>query len=408
MGVSIESVFDQHCDRCTMTRSRVAMIKTYRLAFFNRNQDHFNFFTGNLLGVYPIRFRTQDRQQWFEEILEVDEVDLKTAIKAVDELDPSWHRANDVMNLSCVWLLYRCFNTASLSTTQRRDGLMNILLVLQYKFLSSIMAHYFPYPADESTALAAYEAMTRKFEIKRYGSWQALLEARAESILHSSSIHYHTYTRMDRDAGVVYLVNDVQQRLREIVKKYTALFMRVKDENLRITRAKEQIELDGELQLLDQTRAHSDYTRYLKDIISDQSTLIRDELVDVIINAVNTAQRDHLHRVLCYCADNYGPGGDPTIERLIDALLTHAYEFIMENKGVMASPSDLVGLLTRLKYLYAASRMSDPTLLNARNIATKLVQKVIRTRNSATLSATRNAFQLYLVLRAFSRKHFRG
>lgn len=407
MSVSIKSIFDEYAYRCTMTRSRIESIKQYRMAFFNRNQDHFNFFTGNLLGVHPIRFRPQDRQQWFEEIVEVDEIDLKTAIREVEYLDPSWHRANDAMNQSCIWMLHQCYNATTLSNTQKEDGLLNILLILQYKFLSSVMAHSFPYPADESVALATYEAMSRKFDIKSHGSWQALLEARAKNVLHPSSIHYETYTRMPSDAAVVNMINDVQQRLREIVKKYMSLLVRVKNENLKISRSKDQVELDGELQIVDQSRTHSDYTRYLKDIITDQDTFIREELIQVILQAVNTVNRDHLNRVLQYSSDNYGPGGDRSIEHIIDELLAHAYEYISENRDVVSTSSNLAGLLTRLKYLYSASRMNHPALLKARTLSTKLVQKVIRTRNNATISSTRNAFQLYLVLRAFSRKYFR-
>ena len=408
MSLTIKAVFEKHCYRCLVNRARVQSIKDYRLAFFNRNQDHFNFFTGNLLGVHPIRFRDQDRALWFEEILEVDEIDIKQALREVEHLDPSWHRANDVFNLSCVWLMHLCFTSTQLSQKQKDEGLLNVVLALQYKFLSSVMAHYLPYTADEATALATYEAMSRKFEIKSYGSWQALLEARARTILHPTSIHYNAYTHMDSDAAVVYLINDVQQRLREIVKKYMALFIRVKEENLRIARSRDQLEIDGELQLLDQTRAHSDYTRYLKDIINDRDTFIREELLAVVLKAVSSAQRDHLLRVLHYSSDNFGPGGDSMIERLIDELLFHAYAYITENQGIMASPSDLAGLLERLKYLYSASRMSDPSLLKARELSTKLVQKVIRTRNTATVSSTRNAYQLYLVLRAFSRKYYRS
>lgn len=404
---TILSIFNEHCDRFQWTRERVRLVKDYRLAFFNRNQSHFNFFTGNLLGVHPIRFRDQDRRLWFEEILEVDEIDLKDALKTVESLDPSWHRANDVMNLSCIWLMHTCFQSQVLSQKQKDDGLTNVFLMLQYKFLSSVLTRYLPYPTDESIALATYEALSRKFQIKQYGSWQALLEARTRDVLHPSSIHYTAYTQMKPDTAVIAMINDVQQRIREIVKKYMALFLRMKEENLRIKPAGYQIEIDGELQILDQTRAHSDYTRYLKEIISDQDTFIRDELIEVILKAVNTAKVVHLRNTLVYCSNNFGPGGDVTIEKLIDELLYHAYAFITENEGAMASTSDLAGLMTRLKYLYSASRMSDPGLLRAKTYATKIVIKTLRTRNSATVASTRNAFQLYLVLRAFSRKYFR-
>lgn len=406
MSKTVKQIFEENCDRVTINRRLVQQIRELRVGFVNRNEDHLAFFSGNLLGVHPIRFRTVDRQRWFDEILEVDEVDLKEDLKNVDYIDPDWVRVNDVMNLSCIWLLYRIQNS-SLSRRDKEDGLKDTLLMFQYKLLSSIMAHYFPYPADQATAVATYEALSRKFEIKQHGSWQALLEHRCEMILDRDSIHYDTYQDMDgRKSDVPYMVNDIQQRLREIVKKYTAIFVKVKEENLRITSTSTVIELDGETDIVERTRDHTDYTKYLKDLIHDKLTFIRQELVDVISDAMHTMNPEHLYQVLDYCSDNFGRRGDRNIEPLVDETLLHAYHYISENRGVMASPSDLAGLIGKLKNLYSASRMSDPQLIKMRDLAEKIVKRSVRSRNSAAQASVRTGLQLYIVLRSFARNYY--
>lgn len=406
MSKTIKEVFETNCDRVRINRRLIGQIRQLRVGFVNRNEDHLAFFSGNLLGVHPIRYRTIDRQRWFDEILEIDESDLKEDLKNVDYIDPDWVRVNDVMNLSCIWLLYRIQNS-TLSNRDKRDGLRDTLLMLQYKYLSSIMAHYFPYPSDQATAVATYEALSRKFEIKQHGSWQALLDHRCTMILDESSIHYDTYQDMDgSESDVPYMVNDIQQRLREIVKKYTAIFIRVKDQNLRITSTSTVIELDGETDIIERTRDHTDYTKYLKDIIQDKPTFVRQELVDIISDAMHTMNPEHLYQTLNYCSDNAGRRGDRNIDALVDETLLHAYHYISENRGLMASPSDLAGLIGKLKNLYSASRMNDPQLIKMRDLADKIINRSVKSRNSAALASVRTGLQLYIVLRSFARNYY--
>jgi hypothetical protein len=405
---TIPQIFNESCDRVKVDRHFLKQIRDIRIGFLNRNEDHLNFFSGNLLGVYPIRYLTSDRLRWYDEILEVDESDIKEGIRLVDYLDPEWVRANDGVNLSCIWLLYKIVQAKGLSAKDQEQGATDVVLYMQYKFLSSIMAHYFPYPADQATAVATYEALSRKFEIKQHGSWQALLEHRTKLILQSSSIHYVTYTQLNDDAAIVYMISDIQQRLREVVKKYRAIFQKVKDENLRITSTTTVIELDGERELVERGRDYTDYTRYLKDVIGDKPTFIRKELVDVIRDAMYTMSEDHLYQALSYSSDNAGVRGDPNIFKLIEETLLHAYQYLSDNKGVMSSPSDLASLIEKLKYLYSASRMSNPQLIKMRDLADKIIKRSVKSRNAAALASVRTGLQLYLVLRAFARKHYQG
>ena len=74
----------------------------------------------------------------------------------------------------------------------------------------------------------------------------------------------------------------------------------------------------------------------------------------------------------------------------------------------MASPSDLAGLIGKLKNLYSASRMSDPQLIKMRDLADKVVGRSVKSRNSAALASVRTGLQIYFVLRAFARKYYQG
>ncbi len=406
MAKNIRGVFEEYCGDIKIDRRFIRMLRQMRLAFVNRNSDHVQFFGGNLLGVYPVRYRTSDREQWYDEVLEANESDLVKAVKDLDSIDPTWVRASDPVNLSVVWLMYRIHNSSALSARDKEQGLMDVLLMLQYKFISSIMSHFFPYPADHAVAVATYEALSRKFDLKKYGSWQALLEARAEAIMARSSIHYTTYTKLTDDDAIVYMVSDIQARLREIVKKTSAVFYRVKEQNLRISSTSSTIEIDGMSEILDRQRDHSRYTRYLHSIITDKPTFIRQELVDVVGDVLHTMPERYLKETLEYCSDNYGAKGDKRIEKLIDETLLHAYEYLSNNRGVMSGPSDLGSLITKLRNIYMASRMSDPVLIGMRDLAEGIVKDSISSRNKAVMASVRTGLQIYLIIRAFSMNHY--
>lgn len=407
MAKQIKEVLDEQLGHIKIDRRFIKTIRELRIEFMNRNEDHLNFFSGNLIGVYPIKYISNDRENWYDLVLEVDESDVKQAIKKIDAIDPTWVRANDVVNLSSMWLLHKIYNS-SLSPKDKELGMNEVLLLLQYKFLSSLLSHFFRYRADRAVATATYEALSRKFDIKQQGSWQALLEYRAKNIIDRNGIHYPTYSKMSDDQKVINMITDIQDRLRNIVKKQKDVFDRVRNQNLRISSTSTVVMMDGEKEILDRTRDHTSYTRYLKDIISDQSTFIREELIDIIVDALHTVNRSYLEQSLEYCSENFGRGGDKNIEKLIDETLLHAYRYISDNEGIMSSGSDLGTLIFKLKNLYLASRMSDSQLLSMRDLSEKIVSKSVRSRNSAAMASVRTAIQLYIVIRAFSKKYYQG
>ena len=408
MTGQIKQVFEKDCPNLKINRRLLKTIYEIRTGFMNRNEDHVNFFTGNLLGVHPVRYRTVDRDQWFEEVLGAYDDTLSEDLRKVDAIDPSWVRASDAVNNSCIWLIHRIHNESSLSTKDREQGKKDVMLMLLYKFLTSILSHYFPYPADKNVATATYEALSRKYELKQLGSWQAYLEHRAEAILSKNSIHYTTYVRMNDDDAVVYMISDIQKRLRDVIKKMKTLFNKVKEENVRISTTGSMVEIEGEVELADTIRDQSAIVRYLKEVIRDRPTFIRMELVNAIGGIQQTMPEKHLVEALEYCSDNFGRGGDRKVEELVDDTLQHVFSYISENESVMSANSPLPKLMVDLRNTYMASRMSDEQLIRMRDTSEKIVKNAISSRNKAVIASVRTGLQLYIVLRSFARQYYQN
>lgn len=404
---TIKSVFDEVTGDVSVDAKLIQRIHHYERAFVNRNEDHIAFFGGNLMGVHPMRFRPTDRDNWFSDVLMIDDLRLEDEMKNVKAIDPNWRRANDVMNLSCVWLVH-AIQQSNLSPALKEQGMLDTLLIMQYKFLGSLMAHFYPYPADQATMLAAYAELSRKYALKAAGSWNNLLRSRAQELLTPRSIHRRAIDTLGDDKAVIYMINDVQGRLREIVKSMTTVFYEVRARGGKISTEKSVMEIDGTAVLKDKTKHYASYIRYLHDVIGDRNSFIRQDLVNVIADAMHTMPPKLLSETLEWMSLNHRTKGGEEIEPLIDESLLFAFDLIASHREVLGSRTGLMPLLIKLRSLYMASRMSDPALLNTKELAESVVGKAVKTKNASVIASVRTGVQLYIVLRALAMSYYQN
>jgi len=406
MARTIKEVFAEELKHLKIDLKLVKAIGQFERHFVNKSEDHIAFLGGNLLGTPPLRFHSSDRNNWFDEVLRVDDVVLKNELHALPSVDPTQRVRTDVYNLSCVWLVHAIHTTSNLSARQKEQGMMDALRAMHYRFLSSLMAHNFKYEPDRTLAEATYAALSYKFALKQKGSWAALIEARCEDILSRNSIHSETIERFDDDQQVQYMVGDIQGRIREIVKKMVHVFYEVQKSPTRVQTRSSLVDLDGQMHVRDLTRQNSRYKRYINTTLSDRSTFIRSELVGIVGDVMHTMPERHLTSALEYMADNYGRRGDPKIQALIDETLLHAFEYIGENRQEFRNSIDLATLIGRLRSLYMSSRSTDPSLLKMRDLSLAITKRAVKSNNKSLLAAVRTGCMVYIVLRTFTMNYY--
>jgi hypothetical protein len=191
-----------------------------------------------LIGVHKVRFTDDDRLAWFDDVLDVDEISLTNQLHSAPTINPDFMVSGDAMNHSFIWLLHKFHTSDKLSNSVIHDTKVALISIMHYKFITSLIAWYFKYPADREIALAAYSSLSKKFDIKQYGSWSALIRARAESIIAKSGIHFNTYVRYIDDRSIIYMVNDIQSRIRELIKALTREFMEIHEKNARLVNSR--------------------------------------------------------------------------------------------------------------------------------------------------------------------------
>lgn len=404
---TIKSIFEEECKDLVIDAKLCKKIAEYRLAFINKNPDHIDFFGGNLLGVQVVRFVQADQDKWFDEILEVNDSILESRLHELPTLDPEHMKvASDVMNLSCAWLLHALAVSPHLNERQKHDAMIDVAQVLQYKFLTSRLYRHFKYAANEATAKATYASLSLKFAIKQHQTWDKVLLARSEEIISKSGIHALAVYKMDDDTRVIYLLNDSQGRIRDMIKNIYDVFLRTHAQGDKVISTSSVIEHDGESMLKDRSKSILTYSRYLESIITDRRSFIREDLMMVIEKMMRTMGPRPFKMTLEWMSDNYRQRGAQDIEMIVKEVIVHAFDYMSQNRSIIRSSSDLPVVLSKLRGAYMASRGTDPSLMLLRDKTEHIVRLATGMKHDGNVKAVRTGILLYLVARALTMKHY--
>lgn len=406
MDKNIKAVFDDVCSNLVIDSKLVKRISDYKTRFINRNSDHVAFFGGNLIGVHVIRFTPADRTEWFNDILECDESDLEDRLYSLPDVNPEFSISSDIFNLSCLWLTYALERNTKLSSRDKENGRFDTIMMLNIKLITSLMYHYFKYPADEEIARATYAELSYRFAIKQYGSWYKVMEVRTQDILDRKSIHYKTLKEFDRDVDINYMLNDVQGRLRDMVKNIYSVFMNIHAQGTRISTTSSILEHDGVEIFKDKVKSLSNYTRYILSVIPDKNSFMKEDLIQVIEKMIKTMPPKFFRLGLEWLSLNYGGKYTNKIDELVTETMAHAFDYLGGNRSLMRNTTDLPGLISKLKGTYMSSRNTDPTLKKIREGFEEIAKMATGSKNSNVIAGVRTGLMLYIVVRAISMKHY--
>lgn len=404
MAESIKTVFEKAASNLKIDKALIERLRNYEKEFTHRNEDHIKFFGGNLLGVERVRFLPRDWENWFDNVLKIDDVELERDLHSLPTINPEHVVASDVMNLSCVWLVHAIYKS-NLSQSLKEEGMVNALLIFHYKVLTSKLARDFKFPANEDFMATVYASLSKKFHIKQHGYWGALLRAKVLDVLSKSSIHLKTIEMFDNDKNILYMVTDMQTRMRQIISNHWDVINKIKESDKLIVTTAATYETDEGLSVKDLQRSIVAYKNYIHTVAGEPSNFVKDDLVKIVVAAMHTMTESFLRDSLVYISENYQlDSGD--IEQMIDDVIVHAFDFLhQEYKGNLTTP-DLAFIISKLRGIYMSSRSTDPALLKLRVLIDKVIMRKLKGRSAAAIAAVRVGVALYIVLRALTKKHY--
>lgn len=401
----IKSIMDEHGKHLRFDSRLVGQLERFVQNFINKSPEHVKCLGSNLTGVNRLSWSLDDRLEWEENFLQIDGRDLRQAILAIPHMDDVGRVAGDNFNISCCWLAHR-FYKSDLPPRVKEKGMKLSMDILQYKLLSSIHSHYFKYPVDQNVAEATYAELSRKFDIKRYGSWRAVLDSRSENIIATGEIHEQTIRQFDDDIAIVKMIQDIQFRLRDKIKNIWEVMANVIEKDMKFGSVSSTIELDGALVTRDIERLSTDYIQFIKEAAAERDRFIKPDLVDVIESVMSTMPEKPFEQLLVIFTEKVSKS-DKNALQLVELTMEHLFNVVLADRKTTMRMNDIPAVLNRIRGLYTASRSNNDILEQMKEITEKFVRKDVKIVNNANVAALRTGLLLYIVLRAMVKDHYK-
>lgn len=401
----IKLIMDEQCSHLKFDNRLLSQLERFVQNFINKSPEHVKCLGSNLTGVNRLSWSLDDRLEWEENFLGIEGRDLRQRILALPHMDDVGRVAGDNFNISCCWLAHR-FYISDLPPRSKEKGMKLSMDILQYKLLSSIHSHYFKFPVDQNVAEATYAELSRKYDIKRYGSWRGVLDSRSENIISTGEIHEQTIRRFDDDIAIVKMIQDIQFRLRDKIKNIWEVMARVIENDMKFGTVSSTVELDGALVTRDIERLSGDYLIFIKEVAAEQNRFIKPDLVQVVESTMATMPEKPFEQLLIIFTNKVAKSDKKAIE-LLELTMEHLFNVVLSDRKTNMRMNDIPGVLNRIRGLYTASRSSNPILEEMKEIGEKMVRKDVKIVNNANVAALRTGLLLYIVLRTMCKSHFR-
>lgn len=372
--------------------------------FINKNSNHTEFFGSTLIGTPKIAFiPREDGRIWFEDVLDCDEDELRQAVHAAEAIEPSRSVSSSVYNLSIIYLLHAFLVSRDVSSRRKEETMISLLVLLQAKFLTSLVNNFLPHEVNRDIAIAAYSSLSKRFILKQKGSWMAYFRARAEDVISDSSIHIETIRKFNDDDAITYVLSDIQTRLRDTTGLLMDAFTAAHTADTRIYSSSSISNFDGEESLGARIDNDRTYVEEISRAASERNSFISEEVVNIICAFMPTLPPKTLMECLEYIPNNYDTRRREDILELLEKNTVYSLGFVRDNKLKI---TDLQNILIKLRSVYMAHKATDAYLVRSREISDKIIDDSVTTTNKAVRAAARTGLMLYIILRALVYRKF--
>lgn len=411
-GVNFESnnailgVFEKLGTFLEITPKWALGLQKYVYNFITRKSgmhDHMAFFGAPYLGLEKITFTTADRNQWFNEIFDVDEDELRENLHACSAIKKEWAVVGDTFNMSIPYLLYRV-NRSVLAPAVKHRALVDIVSMYHYKCLTSIVHNDYPFQARKEVVYETYNRLSLKYDIKRYGSWRALIEARAQYILDpKTGIHFDAWTKMDNDKKIVYMVGDIQNRLRRAINDINKVFHDVKNKTNIVKVESARVNLSDELSIKSVAKEVNQHVSYLDRILTEESSFFQEKMMTEVASLLEGVKMEMFQYVLQEYPKRYNNPKLPQYKEFAETLVLHLFDYLHTN-GIKTS--NVYNVLIKMRGAYGASRSNNDMVKIIRDLGDQIVIDITGRKTPQWVLTTRTALSLFMVYRVITKAYF--
>ena len=383
----IVSVYDKHFNNITVDKKFLKELQIFRIKWSQKSDDYINFLSGNLTGVYPIRFSSIDEANLYK-LFKVDMKSLKYDSDRLRDIVPSRNVTSNVTYLSLVYLMHK-FSLLK-DAKVREEGLSELHFIFSVKALGSMFYRFFPYNLDIPTAKATYENLSNRFIIKKVGSWQKVIDYRAEDV-EAKGIYYDRIVNLNTidatkvisgiHSGYKSMLVYIFRVIKEVIEKRGSISTSTIIENIE----------DGTA-IKDNIDSPHLVTTYLQSIITYPNDFVNTDLVHIIIMITKNVTDESLITALQYISNNYDKKTNEQVELIINQTMEY-----LRHKDITNPTKDILLTLNAVRGYWSTG---DTTLKKTKDFLKVVSYKATNKRTSWLLSSLTIGVIIYIYLRA--------
>lgn len=205
----------------TITRQQILEMEKLTV-YFKMRKTHPLTFSGQYLGVDPVAFTTSDYNALFD-IFRIHKKDVEIAISKIPSIDKNFNVISDPFNVLCIWLCH----IAPIYIKDQKvcyDFMANVLRYFHYRIFTSVVNNSFRHGTNSAIVEATVAALTKKSDIIRLGSWNAVIESHVSKILDPHDRFYETIITGSPDDMFLRVISENQTALRQKIVTYAEAY----------------------------------------------------------------------------------------------------------------------------------------------------------------------------------------
>lgn len=360
-----------------------------------RNDQHVSFFGSVLLGVYSIKFTTDDTNYFWDVLLQADREEFRSTLHSLTVEDKKGKnmivKTNRVIydetNNAFFYLMHR-IAISKLRDKEKKSLIVKLLFILQFKFITSRHFNDWEHLASKERALATYNALSNQFKLKAYNSWHEYLTVR------STEMYVGGERRKDflfyieafsEDRKLLQLISGVSSNIGKMLNRWNKVFYDLKLNEQSISMGSALTDTGEGLTLKDMSGL-AQYRLYLETNIATATTFIKGDLVDTITKVSRISRKDFA-KVLAYISANYGDNED--VSKFVDTALFFGLSRL---SGEKKNLKDISGAYKFLVNAFGSSRSTSETLERMKERGKRVLDKSegfrASKKNHITITAT--------------------
>lgn len=401
--MKVKQALDQLFDGVSFDKALYDKLHLNNIQFITKNEEHKNLFGSKLIGCFMLKYTEYDKNIFYDNLFGIDIEEVRNAIEQITTIQKHFKIARDDVNLVTFYMAHRFLSNPNLTEEKATQYAEEALNYFNYRTLVLTSSDFFIYPISEEKAVSLSERLSNRYVIKQVKNWAEYCQYRSSEYLKTRM--HGIVKNFTSDTELPNAITDLYSRTKDTLKNIYGEFDQMLRSNEVIkSRSTVANDIEGEEVVLDRLNTVDSYFTKIEALMTDKSSFIKKEMLDVTTDIVNTvsykALEDTLHYTLEYSYTN--KVANDKVKNFIKGVLINATEYLRRNKVYLAKGTNVLQAINHIVGNLLHARSVDAEINTLKEDGDKLIKDVykfkkelVTERNTKNL---RNAFYVYIVL----------